>query len=126
MTKNQEIIFKTIEDSGGHLTADEIYMHCRDKESRMSIATVYRNLGIMVEKKMIAKIYMSGHTDYYDCNTVKHEHIFCGRCGKMTDAHIEGLKAYLEDKTGIQLEAYDLCMRYICQECRTKYNKQQN
>lgn len=120
MTKNQEIIFKTIESSGGHLTADQIYMQCRDKASKMSIATVYRNLGIMVDKNMVAKISISGQPEHYDHNTVKHEHIFCEHCGKMKDAHIEDLKAYLEDKVGIQLNSYDLCMRYVCQDCQKK------
>lgn len=126
MTKNQEIIFKTIQSSGGHLTADEIYMHCRDKTSKMSIATVYRNLGIMVDKKMIAKISISGQPEHYDHNTVKHEHILCEQCGRMTDAHIEDLKEYLEDKIGIELDSYDLCMRYVCQDCQKKNNKLQN
>jgi len=124
MTKNQEIIFKTIKSYGGHLTADEIYMHCRDEASRMSIATVYRNLGILVDKKMIAKISISGQPEHYDHNTTKHEHIICECCGKMTDANVEDLKSYLEDKTGVKLDSYDLCMRYICQDCR-KNNKLQ-
>lgn len=119
MTRNQEIIFNTIKSSGGHLTADEIYMHCRDEASKMSLATVYRNLGIMVDKKMIGKIFISGQPEHYDHNTVKHEHLICERCGKVRDARIEDLKSYLEDKAGVKLESYDLCMRYICQDCRT-------
>jgi Fe2+ or Zn2+ uptake regulation protein len=120
MAKNQEIILKTIQSSDRHMTADEIYMKCREEESKMSIATVYRNLGIMVGKGLVAKISISGQPDHYDRSVVRHEHILCDCCGKIEDAKIDGLKDYLEEKIGVELKSYDLCMRYICQECQKK------
>jgi Fe2+ or Zn2+ uptake regulation protein len=118
MVKNQEIIYNLIQTSQEHLTADDIYMQCRKAPGRMSLATVYRSLGILVEQGRIAKISISGQPDHYDKSMVKHEHLLCVGCGKMVDVHIPDLKSVLEQQTGQALEGYDLCMRYICSHCR--------
>lgn len=126
MTKNQGIIFSVIQSSADHMTAEEIYTQCRERSSRISIATVYRNLAMMVEKGMIAKISISGQPEHYDRNVVRHEHVLCRCCGRLLDVHVEGLGEYLEQQTGLKLESYDLCMRYICQECRQNALYDQN
>lgn len=126
MTKNQEAILNIIQSSTEHMTAEEIYMRCREKSSKMSIATIYRNLGIMVEQGMIAKISISGQPEHYDRSIVKHDHIFCKYCGKLLDVDVGDLKTYLESRIDVKLESYDLCMRFICQECQNSGRNQNN
>jgi Fe2+ or Zn2+ uptake regulation protein len=123
MTKNQEIILKIIQSADRHLTAEDIYMKCRNKTSKMSIATVYRNLSVMVDKDMIARISTSGLPDHYDKNIVRHEHIICRYCGNMQDVDVGDLKSYLEQYTGMEISSYDLCMRYVCDSCKQKQKK---
>ena len=120
MSKQRQDILKAINESEGHLTAEEVFMKCKEMGASVSMATVYRNLGILAEKGVIRRVSIIGQPDHYDKVLSAHEHIFCDRCGKIQDIHVADLKAMLEEKTGIKLESYDLCMRYICPECRKK------
>ncbi|MCB6993069.1 transcriptional repressor [bacterium 210820-DFI.6.37] len=120
MSKQRKDILNVINESKGHLTAEEVFMKCKEKGVSVSMATVYRNLGILSEQGIIRRVSIIGQPDHYDKILNAHEHIFCDRCGKIQDIHVADLKELLEEKTGIQLQSYDLCMRYICPECKEK------
>jgi Fe2+ or Zn2+ uptake regulation protein len=120
MLKNQEAILKIIQSSDRHMTAEEIFLECKTKGINVSVATVYRNLASMAEQGLIRKISVTGQPDHYDRNMCRHEHIVCEVCGMLRDVYIEGLEELLESSVGVKLDSYDLCMRYICPECRSK------
>jgi Fe2+ or Zn2+ uptake regulation protein len=118
MLKNQEAILNIIQSSEGHMTAEEIFMQCRDRGLKMSVATVYRNLSVLSENGHIRKISIVGQPDHYDRTMTKHEHLICERCGELQDVCIDNLEELLESKVGMKLNSYELCMRYICPKCR--------
>jgi Fur family ferric uptake transcriptional regulator/Fur family peroxide stress response transcriptional regulator len=102
------------------MTAEDIFLECKAKEIKVSVATVYRNLASMAEQGLIRKISVTGQPDHYDRNMCRHEHIMCEVCGKLRDVRVEGLEELLENSVGVKLNSYDLCMRYICPECMSK------
>ncbi len=118
MTKHQELILNVIRTFSGHMTAEEIYRRCKEINPGISLATVYRNLGLLTERGLIAKVSINGQPEHYDRSVMKHEHVLCERCGKIADVSVGDMKAYLEQQTGLQLLSYDLCMRYVCPECQ--------
>lgn len=120
MLKYQEEILNIIQSSDEHMTAEKIFLKCKEKSLRISVATLYRSLGIMVEQGLITRVSVCGQSDRYDKNMSKHEHIFCERCGKLRDVYIDDLKPLLEARIGMPLSSYDLCMKYVCSECREK------
>ncbi len=120
MTRYQNIMLDVIRSSADHMTAEEIYMKCKQIAPKISLATVYRNLAMLAEREMIAKIPINGQPEHFDRNVVRHEHVICKRCGKVVDAFVGDLHSYLEEKTGLSLEGYDLCMRYVCQKCKDR------
>lgn len=111
---------KIIQSSDRHMTAEEIFLECRAQSLKVSVATVYRNLGAMVEQGLIRKLSVTGQPDHYDRNMFPHEHVVCVVCGKLRDVYVEGLEELLESSVGVKLDSYDLCMRYICPECSGK------
>lgn len=120
MSRQRDDILQIIKRSEEHLTAEEIFLLCKEEGIPISIATVYRNLGILTEQGIIKKVSVIGEPDRYDKTVTHHEHIYCDRCRRIMDIQIEDLKKLLEEKTGIRLQSYDLCMHYICPECRNK------
>lgn len=117
MSRQRDDILNVIKCSDKHLSAEEIFMLLKSEGKNISIATVYRNLGILADKGIIKKISVGDGVDRYDRTIKAHDHLVCDRCGAISDVSIEGLKAYLEEKCGETLFSYDLCMHYVCSKC---------
>ncbi len=103
MNKNADLILKTVLQSSAHMTAEEIHTALRDSGHRMALATVYNNL--------------AQHPDRYD-KMIRHDHLVCRRCGKLTDICFQDLTKLLQSQTDEELLSYDLQVSYICPACR--------
>jgi hypothetical protein len=56
MTKQRKLIYQIVKDSMSHLSAEEIFFRAKQVMPSISMGTVYRNLGLMVEDKELRKI----------------------------------------------------------------------
>ncbi len=120
MSKQALQILQVIQDSDLHMTAEEIFLKCKELGLSVSIATVYRNLGIMTNEGIIQKVSIVGEPDRYDKCPDTHEHLFCIKCKKVEDLSTDDFKQLLEEKFNVVLDSYDLSLRIICEECRKK------
>lgn len=116
MTKNAEYILEIINSSNSHLTAEQIYLRLKKKNKTVVQATVYNNLSALYQKGLIRKISVEGYPDRYD-RTLRHEHLVCRKCGKLSDIVLEYLTAVLQKQVDIPMLSYDLKINYICDEC---------
>ena len=62
---------------------------------------------------------MEGYPDRYD-KTVRHDHLVCRRCGKLSDVYLSDITAQLEKQVGFSIDGYDLKLQYLCPECRSQ------
>lgn len=123
MTKNARYILEIINNSTEHLTAEQIYLRLREKNEKAVLATVYNNLSTLYEQNLIRKACVEGCPDRYD-KTVRHDHLVCKKCGKLSDITLEDLTEKLQKQIGVPLISYDLKINYICTECLKKENKE--
>lgn len=122
MTKQRTIIFEELLKSRQHLTADELYGIVRKKIPRISLATVYRNLEVLVETGVIAKLEVSGRQKCFDSEVVEHDHVSCVQCHRVENVLLEGKKEDCPSHgvvdgyiiKGRRLEFFGLCPR--CQK----------
>lgn len=115
-----EEILQVVRSSERHMTADEIYLTCRARGINISMATVYRNLGILADANIIRRVSMPGKPDCFDVTLEEHGHKVCEVCGEISDVDVGDLKSELEKRLGITIVDYDLCLRYVCPACRDK------
>lgn len=120
MTKQRKLILEIINSSSDHMTAEEIYTKAKQIERSIAIGTVYRNLGLMTEAGEIRRFPVPNEPDRFDKLTHPHDHLICQGCGALSDISVADLKGYLKEQTGIDIIAYDLNLRYICDECKRK------
>ena len=99
-----------------YLTAEQIYLRLKKKNKTVVQATVYNNLSALYQKGLIRKISVEGYPDRYD-RTLRHEHLVCRKCGKLSDIVLEDLTAVLQKQVDIPMLSYDLKINYICDEC---------
>ena len=117
MTRYEKKIFNIINTSHSHMTIDEIYNTLKQEEPQVVLATVYNNVNKLVQSGKVAKLSIEGQIDRYD-KTLKHDHLICSVCGKISDYSFSDLTAKLEEELGEVIEGYDLRIRYVCADCR--------
>ncbi len=120
MTKLASQLLNLIQNSDKHMSAEEIFMLCKDKGVRISFASVYRNLTNLVESGDIRRVPVTGEPDRFDKTIRAHDHAFCTVCGNVVDVDVGDMEKYLSDKLGNKIESYSLTIKFICPECREK------
>lgn len=117
MTAKRTAILRILQDSEGHLTAEEIFARVRTEYPGIVLATVYNNLHALSEAGLIRRVRTEEGADYYDRTPTKHDHAICVRCKKMFDLPVEDLTALLERRSGCRILAYHLTVSALCPDC---------
>lgn len=117
MTKNNKMILDIVNSACDHPSAEQIFERAKEQNPNVVLATVYNNLNSLVKNGLIRRISVSGKADCYD-NTIRHDHKVCINCGTISDIMIDDISSLIQDKVDGVFLAYDLCVRYICQDCR--------
>lgn len=123
MTNQREMILKELRKSKQHLTADELYERVKKTMPRISLATVYRNLEILSEAGIIAKLEISGRQKRFDYDVEEHDHIYCMQCHRVDNLELDRNSiqnvSWNSDK-GYSVKGYRLEVAGICPECQKK------
>jgi len=119
-TKQRQVILEEIIRHGSHPTADDIFKAVRERLPRISLSTVYRNLGILVECEDISAVYGACNELHYDHNTHNHCHIRCSNCGKVCDVDVEliDVKTVLPHlASGFIIDKVHITFTGLCPSC---------
>lgn len=119
MTQYAKMILELINQSGGHLTAEQLFLELKKKAPKVVQATVYNNLNTLCQEGLIRKMSIEGSPDRYD-KIQKHDHLVCNRCGSISDRTFDDLTSALEKQLGEKIVSYDLKVCYLCPKCREK------
>ena len=123
-SKQREEIIGIIKEMYSHPTAEEIYFLTKQKDPAVSRSTVYRNLGVLVEKGMVTQIAVSNGPDRYDYikEREKHGHAVCAKCGKVIDFFydfdMELVRKSVLEQTGVEISGDGMVIKGICNSCK--------
>ncbi|MDY6970075.1 MAG: transcriptional repressor [Spirochaetota bacterium] len=110
-----------------HPTVDEIYDLMRKDFSKISLATVYRNLDTLQRMGKINKIDIPDQPARYDGNTNEHFHIRCTACGYIEDVCIDfNIKDYVDVNAAMpnfELTECFISFAGFCKKCKRKQSK---
>jgi len=123
MTRYEAKILNIINTSNSHMTIEEIYNTLKSEEPKVVLATVYNNVNKLVKNGEVIKLCLRGQVDRYD-KTVKHDHLICSICGRISDYSFRDFTSELEKELGETIDGYELRIRYICHDC--KKEKEEN
>ncbi len=85
-TNQRQIVFDSLAYLG-HATSDDLINYINNNYSNISLATIYRNLTILLDEKQIKKVKI-GDIDVYETVKEKHYHFKCRVCGNIIDIPI--------------------------------------
>jgi len=110
----------------GHLDADEIYRQAREKQSRLSLSTVYRTLRMFKELGLVKELHFDEAHHHYEANpSSEHQHLVCLGCGKVVEFECPLSLKMREDigrEKGFEITGVEIRMTGYCSKCRQKGN----
>jgi Fur family ferric uptake transcriptional regulator len=120
-TKHRTAIIKMLEQSEQPLTAEQIYLELKEKNSSINLSTVYRILNVLTTKSILNKSDFEEKT-LFEINANEHTHRFiCSECKKMfkiIGCPLEGYEKNLHDKLGIEITGHKLELYGLCKGCK--------
>ena len=109
--------------SGNHLSAEEIHGKLAKSSSKVSLATIYRTLKLLVQMGLLHELELSEGGHRYELlsnDTADHHHLICIRCGRTeefeNDKVLEAGKVAAKNN-GFKLIESTLNVRAICPNC---------
>jgi len=121
-TKQREAVLAAVKTHKNHPTADQIYLHVRGENPKISRGTVYRNLNLLVDNGEVRHVVMPG-VDRFDWRIEPHYHLLCTQCGKVIDVPIpyrDELDKQLSEQTGYEIVRHLTVFEGLCPDCRRK------
>ena len=118
---NQRVeILDFLKKFDGHPTVEDVYEGVRKKLTRISKATVYKNLRFLSEKGLVKEVNIKG-VSRFEANLVPHHHIICIGCGKISDYESEELTEHSLKIAGeienFQVETTETNFYGVCKGC---------
>ena len=124
-TPERQLILREVFSIHQHFEADDIADGLRRRGMRVSRASIYRTLPLLVESGLLREVHSSEKHSHYEhvFGHKHHDHMICTRCGRtieFTDERIEGLQNRVCERHGFLSTAHTLEIVGICKECREK------
>jgi Fur family transcriptional regulator, ferric uptake regulator len=107
------------------LSAQEIFDTLRAEGRPVGLASVYRVLDLLAERRLVTRLDVGGGVSRYEpalADDGHHHHLVCDDCGKVeafSDEPLERALRQLGGRVGYEVDAHDVVLRGSCGDCRT-------
>jgi len=118
---------------GKHLTSEEIYDLVKLRIPKIGLATVYRNVQLLLELGLIEKVNLDdGFVRYelagpHDAKNHRHHHLICLKCGQVYSFE-DDLLEQLEDRIRKTMDFYvvnhEVKLYGYCKKCQDKIKEE--
>jgi len=111
-------------DYEGHFGADDLYVIMKNKKSRVSRATVYKTLELLVQCDLLSKRNFGDNMTRYESSFKRqiHDHLICMDCGRIvefTNSSLENIPKELSKNLGFNFENYSFNIFARCKNIKT-------
>lgn len=118
-SKQRNRIYEIVKNTDRHPTADWIYEEARKLMPSISLGTVYRNLGQLVDNNMIRSLTYQGSVRY-DGMIENHHHFACKTCGMIYDVFFEteSFLNKISSRSEHHITDLDVKLSGTCKNCK--------
>lgn len=117
----RDLILQILEKKGGHLAVDEIFSAARKAMPKISLGTVYRNLGTLESQKAISSMSGPENITFFELYSEPHHHFICESCDEITNLNTPGVNMCvkcIEGDEGPKVNQVLTTIYGVCTECQ--------
>jgi len=106
MTGQRRVILKVLDSASDHPSVEDVYDRAKALDSSISIATVYRTLGLLDELELVIRHEFQEGYARYELNAEHHHHLIDLETGKVVEfqnEQLEKLKVQIAKDLGYDL-----------------------
>lgn len=98
-TKEREGIFNELSDIEDHFDPEELFLNLKKKGAKVSRASVYRTIPLLIEGGFIKEVEMVDRHAHYEkiSGDLHHDHMICIKCGKVIEFYSPTLEMLQEE-----------------------------
>lgn len=124
-TRQRDLIAEAFLAQDGHLNAEELLELARERDKRISAATVYRTMKLLTDCGLAhARQFGDGQTRYEAAiGRDHHDHLICTRCSaiiEFEDERIEVLQQEVARANGFLVTHHKLELYGLCAACQAE------
>ncbi|WP_031347870.1 Fur family transcriptional regulator [Sulfurimonas hongkongensis] len=103
----------------GHVNIDNLYEMMLSKFASISLATIYKNINIMLDNSYIQEIKIPQNKTVYELTKSSHSHLVCTECKMVEDIEldIDSIVSKLNLDGRFQISKTDLVVSGVCKSC---------
>jgi Fur family ferric uptake transcriptional regulator len=122
-TPERFAILEEIYKCSDHFDAEALYIHMKHRNYRVSRATVYNTLELLVSCDLVKKHQFGKNLAQYEKSYgyKQHDHVICANCGKVVefcDPRIQQIKTMVGELLNFEITHHALNLYGICGTCR--------
>jgi len=125
-TPEREALVRGVLSLSGHFTVDQLQQQVVDEGLRVSRATVYNTVELLIDAGIVRRHVFEGMQQaQYERIGQPHTHLICTHCGKLKEVRDANLAAFMNARrfTAFNSDHYSLYVYGTCSTCARKLKR---
>ncbi|MEN8304196.1 MAG: Fur family transcriptional regulator [Campylobacterota bacterium] len=104
----------------GHISIEKLYDVMLKKFTSISLATIYKNINLMLEASFIQEVKIPNEKSVYELTKDTHSHIVCDSCGEIMDIelNLDSIMSNAAESSNYKINKSDLILSGTCKNCQ--------